>query len=62
MAEAADILEDATRHVTSSGWEWLGILAQGAATVRDRYRVPPEIHQALYAILKTAYSNTPYRA
>jgi hypothetical protein len=60
LGDAADVLEDGVRYTTSSGWEWLGELARAAREVRRRYRTPPEIREALDALVRTARSRTPY--
>ncbi len=60
LVEAADILESGVRYTTSSGWEWLGELAQAARRVRAQYQVPEAAHEALGVIVKTATSRSPY--
>jgi hypothetical protein len=60
LNDAADTLETGVRHVTSSGWEWLGELGLAAGRVSKGYRTPPELRQALETIIRTARSRRPY--
>ena len=60
LATAGGQVEDAARHVTGSGWEWLGIVARAADEVLEGQSVPASVEARLRRIRDVASSNRPY--
>jgi hypothetical protein len=61
LAEAGEILETATTHVTGSGWEWLNGLGGAVAEIQSRFEMPSPDLDGRWEWIRTAgFSCSPY--
>ena len=59
-SSAGDQLEEAVRHVTGSGWEWLGYVGAAAQEILAEHTLPPSLAKSLTRVRGACRSEKPY--